>query len=88
MFNFNPEDGKIKPFHHLELGHNIHGLCLDGNSLWVGTFSDGLNHIDLRTNTLKHYSKGNALNTLNSDNIFLYVRPVPTIFGLVQLQVY
>ena len=49
LFNFNPKSGKIIPFHHVELGHNFHGLCLDGNGLWVGTFSGGLNYIDLRT---------------------------------------
>lgn len=54
----------------MELGHNIHGLCLDGNGLWVGTFSGGLNYIDLRTKTLKHYGKDDAVNTLSSDNIF------------------
>ena len=70
LFNFNPKSGKIIPFHHVELGHNIHGLCLDGNGLWVGTFSGGLNYIDLRTKTLKHYGKGDAVNTLSSDNIF------------------
>lgn len=70
LFHFNPANGEIVPFLHSELGHNIHGLCLDGNSLWVGTFANGLNRIDLRTKALTHYSKGEASNTLNSDNVF------------------
>lgn len=70
LFHFNPSKGEIVPFSHPELGHNIHGLCLDGNTLWVGTFANGLNRIDLRTKSLTHYSRGSAPTTLNSDNIF------------------
>lgn len=74
LFCFNPSDGSLKPFVHPDLYHNIHGLCLDGNSLWVGTFAGGLNRIDLRTRRLKHYRKGDAPNTLNADNVFSVFR--------------
>lgn len=70
LFHFNPTDGTITPFHHPALYHNIHGLCIDDDYLWVGTFAGGLNRIDLRNRELRHYSKGEAANTLNADNIF------------------
>lgn len=74
LFQFNSKDGSIIPFRHPLLSHNIHGLCLDGNYLWVGTFSGGLNRIDLNTMALKHYSKGEEANTLNANNIFSIYR--------------
>lgn len=70
LFRFNPSDGAVTPFPHPLQSNNVHGLCMDGNYLWVGTFSGGLNRIDLRTQTVKHYGKGEDINTLNADNIF------------------
>lgn len=45
---------------------NIHGLLIDGNKLWIGTFEHGLDILDVRSKkVIKHYSagKGNALRT-------------------------
>lgn len=70
LFNFNPNGGKLTPFNHPLLYHNVHGLCLDGNYLWVGTFSGGLNRIDLHSGNLKHYEKNDNKNSLNANNIF------------------
>lgn len=70
LFNFNPHNGLLKPFNHPLLYHNIHGLCLDDNYLWVGTFSGGLNRIDLRNNTLKRYVRNEYSGSLNANNIF------------------
>lgn len=74
LFNFDPATGKIEPFQHPLIYHNIHGLCLDGDYLWVGTFSGGLNRIDLRTKQLKHYQKGVGINSLDANNIFSIYR--------------
>ena len=57
LFSFNTKSGKLTPFNHPQLYHNIHGLCLDGDYLWVGTFSGGLNRINLKNSQLKHYEK-------------------------------
>lgn len=70
LFHFDPSTGLLVPFQHSKLYHNIHGLCLDNDYLWIGTFSGGLNRLNLRTHELKHYEKGDAPNTLNADNIF------------------
>lgn len=45
---------------------NIHGLLVDGDKLWVGTFEHGLDLISLKTEkVIKHYQAGigNALRT-------------------------
>ena len=70
LFHFNPADGTVTPFHHPALYHNIHGLCIDGDYLWVGTFAGGLNRINLLTREVRHYEKSEASNTLNANNIF------------------
>lgn len=74
LFNYNPANGAIVPFRHPSIYHNIHGLCRDGNYLWVGTFSKGLNRIDLTTKQVKNYSKGTAPNTLSSNDVFTITR--------------
>lgn len=45
---------------------NIHGLLVDGDKLWIGTFEHGLDLLDLKTEkVIKHYQAGvgNALRT-------------------------
>jgi len=45
---------------------NIHGLLVDGDKLWIGTFEHGLDVLDLKTEkVIKHYQAGvgNALRT-------------------------
>ncbi|WP_455585905.1 two-component regulator propeller domain-containing protein [Bacteroides sp.] len=88
LFNLNPATGRLTPFTHPLIYHNVHGLCLDGNYLWVGTFSGGLNRIDLRNKSVKGYRKSNADNTLGSNDIFAICRTttgalwIGTTFGL------
>lgn len=55
LFHYYPSTGLIEPFRHPDIYHNVHGLCVDGNYLWVGHFAKGLNRIDLRTHAVKHY---------------------------------
>lgn len=40
--------------------HNIHALCFDNDKLWIGTYSGGLNVLDLKTNQFKHYSSSSG----------------------------
>lgn len=90
LFNLDPHNGKIVPFKHPSIYRNVHGLCLDGNKLWVGSFSGGLNCIDLITKQVKHYTMGDRKNQLPSDNVFSVCRTttgdiwIGTNFGLVK----
>ena len=69
--HFNP---KTKEFHFFEPSAgftNIHGLCMDGSHLWVGTFSKGLRVIDTRTGVvLRTYTEGHTPHSLNDNSIF------------------
>ncbi|SEB17943.1 Two component regulator propeller [Pedobacter hartonius] len=59
--NFFPDGGKQSIAY-----SNIHGLLVDGNRLWIGTFEHGLDIMDIPTGKIiKHYTagKGNALRT-------------------------
>ncbi|MDD3036887.1 hybrid sensor histidine kinase/response regulator transcription factor [Bacteroides sp.] len=69
LFNYNPISGEIKPFRHPAISHNVHGLCLDGDFLWLGNYLGGLSRIDLRTKQVKHYQKGTTSNSLDANDI-------------------
>lgn len=36
--------------------HNVHALCMDGDNLWIGTYTGGVNVLNLQTGTFKTYS--------------------------------
>ena len=67
LFHFYPESGKIEKFSHPSIYQNVHGLCLDGDDLWVGTFSGGLSRIDLLTKQVRHYQKDISPNSLDAN---------------------
>ncbi|MGM9767401.1 MAG: two-component regulator propeller domain-containing protein [Candidatus Cryptobacteroides sp.] len=52
------------------VGTNIHGLCADGDKLWVGTFSGALNRIDLEKGTLEQWERGDEQWPLPSTDAF------------------
>ena len=56
LFHYYPATGVIEQFKHPDIYHNVHGLCLDGDYLWVGQFAKGLSRIDLKSHAVKHYS--------------------------------
>lgn len=74
LFNYDPESGKIEPFEHPSIYKNVHGLCLDGDDLWVGTFSGGLNRVNLHTKQVKHYTKGDTENSMSASDAFTVCR--------------
>lgn len=36
--------------------HNVHALCLDGDNLWVGTYTGGVNVLNMHTGIFKWYT--------------------------------
>lgn len=68
---FDPLTKQFK-FFYPSLGFtNVHGLCLIGDELWVGTFSKGLKVIDTRTGSIvRSYEYGNTPRSLNDNNVF------------------
>ena len=70
---------------------NIHGLCMVGDKLWVGTFSKGLKIVDTNTgNILKTYQKTDSPRSLIDNSIFAIYRTVTgdiylgTTFGFLK----
>ncbi|WP_029905041.1 hybrid sensor histidine kinase/response regulator transcription factor [Prevotella sp. 10(H)] len=49
---------------------NIHGLLYENNNIWVGTFSEGLYVIDIRTNKKRLYKHSSDHNSLNDNSIY------------------
>jgi ligand-binding sensor domain-containing protein/signal transduction histidine kinase len=50
---------------------NIHGMMIDGNELWIGTFEHGLDIMNIHTGkVIKHYSMGNDEHSLRSNFIY------------------
>lgn len=88
---FDPRTKEFRFFTPSAAFSNIHGLCMDGDHLWVGTFSKGLRVIDTRTGSiLKTYVKGNTPRSLADNNIFAICRTAAgdiylgTMFGLLR----
>lgn len=51
--------------------HNVHSLCLDDDRLWIGTYSRGLNVMDLKSGRFKLYSANpNDLNSLDNSSVY------------------
>lgn len=56
-------------------GSNIHGLLVTGDTLWVGTFHQGLNLMRISTGKVfKQYYAGNEENGLKSNFIYTMLR--------------
>ena len=58
---FSPQNRKFS--HYLPLEgknslsyHNVHALCMDDDNLWIGTYTGGVNVLNLQTGTFKTYS--------------------------------
>lgn len=57
LVHFFPETGTYAEIRHPAISDNIHGLCLDGNSLWIGTYDryKGLVRYDVKTGGVRGY---------------------------------
>ncbi|MDR0413869.1 MAG: response regulator [Prevotellaceae bacterium] len=69
--------------------HNIHGLLADGDKLWVGTFTHGLDVIDVKTQqVVRRYRKTDDPNSLCDNSVFAIYKDnagnlwFGTIYGL------
>lgn len=88
---FDPNTKKFSFFEPSNGFTNIHGLCMVGDDLWVGTFSKGLKIIDTRTGAIrKSYQKNASPRSLPDNSVFSICRTatgdiyVGTLFGLLR----
>ncbi|MCM1176331.1 MAG: ATP-binding protein [Clostridium sp.] len=56
--------------------YNLHALCLDGDWLWIGTFSCGLDRMNISTGEVRRYKNVSSdPNSLCSDYVYSIFRP-------------
>lgn len=70
LFRFN---NATKEFKHLPASAkftNIHGLCMDGNQLWIGTFSKGVHVLNTNTGAIKSYMAEDEPKTIEDNYVF------------------
>ena len=69
---FNPATGEFSFFKESSVFSNIHGLCVVGDKLWVGTYTNGVVIIDTRTLKITQTITAQAgkANTLLDNDIF------------------
>lgn len=71
----NPQTGTFQWIKESAEFPNIHGLCLDGDLLWVGTFSYGIKLIDISSHRIvKNYSADGKPGSLLDNTIFSICR--------------
>jgi ligand-binding sensor domain-containing protein/signal transduction histidine kinase/DNA-binding response OmpR family regulator len=63
--------------------HNLHSLILDGDNLWIGTFSSGIDVMNVKTNTFKNYPfESDNENSIDDNCVFsLYKNKNAEIFA-------
>lgn len=88
---FNPETKTFSFFTPSHAFTNVHGLCMVGDNLWVGTFAKGVKVVDTRTGAIvKSYQKTDSPRSLIDNSIFSICKTTTgdiflgTLFGLLQ----
>jgi len=69
---FDPVTEKFRNAYPYTAGENIHALCMEDSNLYVGTFSTGLKHIDLKRGTTRTYTKSGYPRLVSDDIFSLY----------------
>ena len=88
---FNPKTKTFSFFTPSNAFTNVHGLCMVGDNLWVGTFSKGVKLVDTRTGAIvKTYLKTESPHSLVDNSVFSICRTTTgdiylgTLFGLLR----
>lgn len=50
--------------------HNVHALCVDDDKLWVGTYTGGINVLDMKNGHVKVYSSDNRHANLDDESAY------------------
>ncbi len=69
-------DPVTKRFYHVAESatfKNVHGLCIDGDNLWIGTYSQGVRVLNVKTGMMKSYRHSDGVG-LVSDYVFSITR--------------
>lgn len=69
---FNPSTMQFLDFNGREKlnKHNLHALCMVDKDLWIGTYGDGIQILNIQTGIIKNYSISNGLDENSIYSIF------------------
>lgn len=69
---FNPSTMQFLDFNGREKlnKHNLHALCMIDKDLWIGTYGDGIQILNIQTGVIKNYSISNGLDENSIYSIF------------------
>lgn len=69
---FNPSTMQFLDFNGREKlnKHNLHALCMVDKDLWIGTYGDGIQILNIQTGAIKNYSISNGLDENSIYSIF------------------
>lgn len=69
---FNPSTMQFLDFNGREKlnKHNLHALCMVDKDLWIGTYGDGIQILNIQTGVIKNYSISNGLDENSIYSIF------------------
>lgn len=70
LFSFNTRDKMFQHFLPSSEFPNIHGLCMDGNELWVATFSHGVKIINTTTGAIRSLTANDYPSTIEDNFVF------------------
>lgn len=70
LYSFDPASGSFSLFTPSLEFPNVHGLLMDGDNLWVSTFSKGIRVIDTKSGRIRKYDNDNKPGRLFSNYVF------------------
>ncbi len=77
LIRYTPTDGSYRHFMPVPgqnsiSFHNVHALCFDGDDLWIGTYTGGINIYNTRTGRFRAYSSNSygGLENMSAYSIF------------------
>ena len=67
-----PKEQRFSDYPHQDIlrKHNVHALCLSGNELWVGTYTNGVQVMNLETGQLHQYTQTSSPNSLDNSSCY------------------
>ena len=70
---FRQSDRQFVDFPHSDVlsKYNIHALCVDGDYLWIGTYSDGIIQLNVRSGKMRHYDMENEFASPSAYALFM-----------------
>ena len=69
---YQPKEQRFSDYPHRDIlkKYNVHALCLSNNELWVGTYTNGIQVLNLETGQLRHYPQNSNPQSLDVSSCY------------------